>query len=184
MLLLGSEVSGRTLGIVGAGRIGTAVGLRSLGFGMRVLYTDGRTNAILEEQVRAERVPLFALLKRADYVTLHVPLLLKTTHLIGEKELRRMKASAVLINTSRGPVVDEKALVVALQSGWIAGAGLDVLTSEPPEQDNPLLLAKNCFITPHISWATRAARQRLLKVAVENVVAFLAGKPQNIVNNA
>jgi glycerate dehydrogenase len=122
--------------------------------------------------------------RESDVLSLHCPLTSENKGIVNEQRLAMMKTSAFLINTSRGPLVDEQALAQALNNEQIAGAGLDVLTSEPPDKDNPLLSAKNCFITPHISWATRAARARLLKVAVENVAAFLEGKPQNVVNGA
>jgi len=129
-------------------------------------------------------VGLDDLFRQSDVVSLHCPLTSENKRLVNEQRLGMMKEGAFLINTSRGPLVDELALARALNDERIAGAGLDVLTSEPPGKDNPLLSAKNCFITPHISWATHAARQRLLKVAVENVTAFLAGKPRNVVNKA
>jgi glycerate dehydrogenase len=127
-------------------------------------------------------VGLEELFRRSDVISLHCPLTPETTGLVNAERLRLMKPSAFLINTGRGPLVDERALADALNSGRIAGAGLDVLSSEPPPADHPLLTARNCCITPHIAWATRAARQRLLNIAVENVRAFLAGTPQNVVN--
>ena len=127
-------------------------------------------------------VGLEELFRQSDVVSLHCPLTPETHKLVNAERLALMKPSAYLINTSRGPLVDEPALAEALNAGRIAGAGLDVLSTEPPPADNPLLTAKNCCITPHIAWATRAARQRLLDTAVANVRAFLAGKPQNVVN--
>lgn len=118
----------------------------------------------------------------ADVVSLHCPLTPQTDRLVNEERLALMKSTAFLVNTSRGPLIDEQALAEALNDGKIAGAGLDVVTTEPPAQDNPLLKAKNCYITPHIAWATRSARERLLRVAVENVAAFLDGRPHNVVN--
>ena len=123
------------------------------------------------------------LFRQSDVVSLHCPLTPATHKLVNADRLALMKPSAFLINTSRGPLVDEAALAEALNAGRIAGAGLDVLSTEPPPADNPLLRAKNCCMTPHIAWATRAARQRLLDIAVANVRAFLAGTPQNVVNN-
>jgi glycerate dehydrogenase len=122
--------------------------------------------------------------RNSDVVSLHCPLTPQTEKVVNKQRLALMKKTAFLINAGRGPLVDEQALADALNNGTIAGAGLDVLSSEPPAKDNPFLRAKNCFITPHIAWATRSARQRLLKVVVDNVAAFLAGKPQNVVNKA
>jgi glycerate dehydrogenase len=129
-----------------------------------------------------ELVDLDTLFSRSDVVSLHCPLTSETQHLINAARLARMKPSAFLLNTSRGPLVDEPALAEALNSGQIAGAGLDVLGAEPPAADNLLLRARNCFVTPHIAWATRAARERLMHVAVANVQGFLRGKLQNVVN--
>jgi glycerate dehydrogenase len=128
-----------------------------------------------------ENVALDDLFGRADVVTLHCPLTPQTQQLVSAARLARMKPGAFLINTGRGPLVDEAALADALNAGRIAGAGLDVLAQEPPAADNPLLSARNCIITPHIAWATLAARQRLMDITVANVQAFLAGRPQNLV---
>lgn len=174
------ELAGLTMGIVGFGRIGRAAAQMALALGMEVIAYDVAEPADVPEGCRL--VGLDDIFRESDVVSLHCPLTSENKGLVSEERLAMMKESAFLINTSRGPLVDEQALAKALNERRIAGAGLDVLTSEPPEKDNPLLSAKNCFITPHISWATRAARQRLLKVAVENVAAFLAGKPQNVVN--
>jgi glycerate dehydrogenase len=174
------ELEGLTMGIVGFGRIGRATAQVALALGMKVIAYDIVEPADVPEGCRL--VGLDDIFRESDVVSLHCPLTSENKGLVSEERLAMMKESAFLINTSRGPLVDEKALARALKGERIAGAGLDVLTSEPPEKDNPLLTAKNCFITPHISWATRAARERLLKVAVENVAAFLAGKPQNVVN--
>jgi glycerate dehydrogenase len=127
-------------------------------------------------------VGLEDLFRQSDVVSLHCPLTPETHHLVNAERLSWMKPSAFLINTSRGPLVDEQALAEALNAGRLAGAGLDVLSTEPPPPDTPLLRAKNCSITPHIAWATRAARQRLLDTVVANVRSFLAGTPQNVVN--
>ena len=129
-----------------------------------------------------EPADLEALLSQSDVVTLHVPLTPETEGLMNEARLSQMKPTAFLINTSRGPVVDEAALAAALKQGRIAGAGLDVLSEEPPPAGHPLLGVKNCLITPHVAWATRAARGRLLDTAIENVEAFLRGDPQNVVS--
>jgi len=176
------ELAGLTMGIVGFGRIGTATAQIALAFGMDVIAYD--IDVPTEVPHGCRFVELDEVFRQCDVLSLHCPLTAENKGLVNEQRLALMKQSAFLINTSRGPLVDEPALAQALNDGRIAGAGLDVLTSEPPEKDNPLLLAKNCFITPHISWATHAARQRLLTVAVENVAAFLAGKPQNIVSRA
>ncbi len=127
-------------------------------------------------------VELETLFRESDVVSLHCPLTPQTAKLVNARRLALMKPTAFLLNTSRGPLVDEPALAEALNSGRIAGAALDVLSVEPPPADNPLLTARNCLITPHLAWATRAARSRLMQIAVENVRAFLQGKPQNVVN--
>lgn len=166
------ELSGLTLGIVGSGRIGRTAGKIGEAFGMKVVYASrsgGR--AELEKVMRA-----------ADVLSLHCPLTDDTRHLINATTLGWMKPTAFLINTSRGPLIDDAALADALNASRLAGAGLDVLSAEPPPAGNPLFAAKNCVITPHIAWATHAARARLLDMAVENVRAFLAGRPQNVVN--
>ena len=134
------------------------------------------------ESTSVRFVGLEELFRQSDAISLHCPLTKDTFGLVNAERLRMMKPSAFLINTGRGPLVDERALAAALNAGQIAGAGLDVLSAEPPPADNPLLTARNCCITPHIAWATRAARQRLLDTAVENVRAFLAGSPRNVVN--
>ena len=130
----------------------------------------------------AAEVGLEPLFRQSDVVSLHCPLTPETKNLVNAERLTWMKPTAFLLNTSRGPLVDEAALAAALNSGRLAGAGLDVLSLEPPSADNPLLHAKNCFVTPHLAWATRAARARLMQTAVANVRAFLEGKPQNVVN--
>ncbi len=177
------ELAGLTMGIIGFGRIGRAVARLAAAFGMSVLAHDEYAQTTAPPGV--EFVELDEIFRRSDVVTLHCPLTAETEKLVNAERLGLMKRSAFLINTSRGPVLDEQALADALDSGQIAGAGLDVLTTEPPQAENPLLTAdteKNCFITPHIAWATRAARARLLETVVENVRKFLAGHPQNMVN--
>ena len=182
MLLLGESVTGATLGIVGAGRIGAAVAERSKGFKMKILYADTVPNETIEKDLRAKRVALNELLKQSDFVTLHVPLLPETIHLVGARELGMMKKTAFLINTCRGPVVDEKALVVALQSGRIAGAGLDVYENEPDIEPG-LKDLKNVVLLPHIGSATVEARTKMAVMAAENLVAGLKGeRPPNLVN--
>jgi glycerate dehydrogenase len=172
------ELAGLTMGIVGYGRIGRTVANVALAMGMNVLAYEKA--AVTDANVRF--VELDALLSQSDVVSLHCPLTAETQNLVNAERLAMMKRTAYLINTGRGPLVDERALADALRAGQIAGAGLDVLTAEPPPADHPLLTAPNCCITPHIAWATRAARARLLDVTVANIRAFLAGKPQNVVN--
>jgi glycerate dehydrogenase len=174
------ELAGMTMGIVGFGRIGRATAAVAGAFGMNVLVYDV---SLPPEQPGGVRfVALEELFRRSDVVSLHCPLTPATEKLINAERLAMMKPSAYLINTGRGPLVDEAALAEALGADRLGGAGLDVLSVEPPPADNPLLGAKNCWITPHIAWATHAARQRMLDIAVANVRAFLAGRPQNIVN--
>ena len=137
---------------------------------------------IQDELSPQEMVTLEEIFRRADVVSLHCPLTPHTGNIVNDRNLALMKETAFLINTSRGPLIDEQALAEALNNGRIAGAGLDVLAVEPPDEQNPLLKARNCYVTPHIAWATRAARARLLNIAVENVAAFVEGKPENVVN--
>ena len=173
------ELDGLTMGVIGFGRIGRAVGELGAAFGMKVLACDPTAAAIPEF---ARMVDLDSVFRESDVVSLHCPLTPQTANLANMHRLSLMKPTAFLLNTSRGPLVDGPALADALNSGRIAGAAMDVLSKEPPPPDNPLLTARNCLITPHLAWATRAARSRLMKIAVENVRAFLQGKPQNVVN--
>jgi glycerate dehydrogenase len=172
------ELAGLTLGIVGLGQIGRAVARLAQAFGMRVIGHTRTTRAC--EGV--EPMELDLLFRTSDVVSLHCPLTPETRHLVDAGRLALMKPTAFLLNPSRGPLVDEQALADALNQGRIAGAALDVLAAEPPAPENPLLATKNCLITPHIAWATRASRQRLMDEAVQNVQAFLAGKPRNVVS--
>jgi len=182
MLFLGGDITGKTLGILGAGRIGTAVGLKSVGFRMNVLYADPVQNADLEEKIGARRVDMDTLLKESDYVSVHVLLNEETRHLIGERELGLMKKTAYLINTSRGPVIDEEALVRALRDGQIAGAGLDVFEDEPALKPG-LADLPNVVIPPHIASATIETRGKMAQMAATNLVMMLQGKtPPNCVN--
>ncbi len=174
------ELTGLTLGIIGYGRIGRAVGQLGSALGMHILVNDNVTPTDLEGNIKS--VELDALFQQSDIVSLHCPLTPKTERLVSWKQLEMMKPTAFLINTSRGPLIDEMALAGALNKGMIAGAGLDVLVQEPPVADNPLLAARNCYITPHIAWATLSARKRLLETTVDNIKAFLNGSPQNVVN--
>jgi glycerate dehydrogenase len=174
------ELDGLTLGIVGMGRIGSAVAAAGRAFGMHVLAYDPTAPRTAGANVRW--VELDELFASSDVVSLHCPLTDATRGIVSGVRLASMKPSAFLVNTSRGPLVDEPALAAALQAGRIAGAGLDVLSVEPPPPDHPLLRARNCFVTPHIGWATTAARQRLMEGVIENVNAFIAGRPIHVVN--
>jgi len=171
--LLGLELHGATLGIIGFGKIGQAVASRARGFGMRVLCA---TRTPIGTDL-GEPTALDDLLTSSDIVSLHVPLSAETTHMIGEREFRLMKPTAFLINTARGPIVDQPALVRALHEGWIAGAGLDVTETEPIPPDDPLLRAPNCVLLPHIGSATLATRSRMANMAVDNCLAGLVGEP-------
>ncbi|MGQ9620575.1 MAG: D-2-hydroxyacid dehydrogenase [Bacteroidales bacterium] len=170
------ELDGLTLGLIGYGRIGKAVAAIGAAMGMKIIVHD------LFDTPGAEKVSLNDLLQRSDIISLHCPLTNDTKGLINSERIKLMKPTAMLINTARGPLIVDADLAQALNEGRIANAGLDVLTVEPPPADNPLLKAKNCIITPHIAWATKSARMRLLNIAVENVKAYQNSKPQNIVN--
>lgn len=176
-----SELNGKILGIIGFGSIGSRVAEIGESFGMRILVYS-RTKKDLSGFKTAESVDLDTLLKNSDFITCHCPLTPETTGLINKKTLSAMKQTAVLINTSRGPVVDEQALADALNADKISGAAVDVLGAEPATRDNPLLSAKNCIITPHIAWAAKETRARLISILEENLNAYLNGKPQNKVN--
>ncbi len=175
-LLLGHDVYGATLGILGMGRIGAAVARRATGFGMRVIYHSRRRHEEVEAALGATYVDLNTLLQEADVLSIHTPLTPETYHLIGEAELRRMKPTAILVNTARGGVVDPKALYRALQEGWIAYAALDVTEPEPIPPDDPLLTLPNCIVVPHIGSATQATRRRMALIAAENLIAGVQGK--------
>lgn len=182
MLLLGQDVSRKTLGIIGAGRIGTAMALKSKGFNMDILYVNHQKNEQLETELHAKKTSLSDLLKRSDIVSLHVPLTDETKYMISEDELKEMKESAILINTSRGPVVDENGLLKALKKDWIFGAGLDVYEHEPQIPDE-LLQLDNVVLLPHIGSATKETRSNMAVMAAENLIAGLNGKhPPNCVN--
>jgi len=176
------ELRGLTLGIIGFGQIGQAVARLARCFGLHVLAHRRPRHLADGDWVDIEFVDLDALFGRSDVVSLHCPLTPETAGLIGPDSLRRMKPSAFLLNTSRGPLVDEAALAEALDSGRIAGAGLDVLSREPPLPDNPLLRARNCLVTPHLAWASGAARTRLMTAAARNLHAFQTGHPLNRVD--
>lgn len=176
------ELAGKTMGIIGFGHIGQKVGDVATAFGMNIIGNSRtRTDQSARSNFRWAEIP--ELLEQADVVSIHCPLFPETQGLINAENLKRMKSSAYLINTSRGPIVNDDALADALNNGTIAGAGIDVLSAEPPQADNPLFKAKNCIITPHIAWATKEARMRLMDMVVSNVAAFINGKPVNVVNN-
>jgi len=175
MLLLGKDVWGATIGIIGAGRIGQAVGRRAKGFNMRILYWSRRRKKEFEEEVGAIFVPLETLLRESDYITLHVPLTSETYHLLGEREFAMMKDDAILINTARGEVVDERAMIKALKSRKLFAAALDVFYGEP--NVNPELLSlPNVVLTPHIGSATETTRRKMAEMVCEDVVRVLRGE--------
>ncbi len=173
------ELDGLTFGIVGWGRIGQATADIARAMGMKILASS-RTPKPPRDGV--EFVDTDTLFRRADVVSLHCPLTPETKNLVNAERLALMKPTALLLNTSRGPLLDEAAVAAALNSGNIAAAGLDVLSTEPPKADNPLLAARNCLITPHQAWAAKAARARLMETTVANVKAFISGTTQNVVN--
>lgn len=182
-MMAGRDVYNTTIGVVGAGRIGYAVAKRAAGFSMKILFYDVVPRPEIERDFGAKKVELDTLLKESDFVSIHVPLMKETHHLINEQKLRLMKKTAYLINNSRGPVVDEKALYKALKERWIAGAGLDVFEQEPIPADSPLLKFDNVVVAPHISSASLETRARMAEMVAENLVAFFEGKkPPNLVN--
>lgn len=183
MLLLGTDLYGATLGIIGFGRIGQAVARRAIGFNMKVLYySRSRVAKQIEEELKATYVDLNTLLKESDFVTLHLPLTKQTYHLIGEEQLKLMRKESYLINTARGPIVDEKALVKALKENWIRGAALDVFENEP-QIEPELLELENVVLAPHIGSASYATRAKMSVMAAENIVKALKGEvPPNLVN--
>lgn len=176
-----TELDGKTIGIIGFGSIGSRVAQIAETFGMKVLV-NSRSEKDLSAFKTAKQVELEELLSESDYITCHCPLTPSTENLINENTLSKMKNTAILINTSRGPVVDENALANALNNEKIAGAALDVLRSEPADASNPLLTAKNCVITPHIAWAAKETRARLLSILDKNIKCYLSGNTQNKVN--
>lgn len=178
---IGQDITGRTLGVIGAGRIGVNFALKSIGFQMKVVYADVVENKILNEKLNARRVTLEELLGISDFISLHIPLMPQTKHIIGEKQFGLMKPTAVLINTSRGPIVDEQALMKALQTKKIAAAGLDVYENEPKPVEG-LLKLPNVVVCPHIASATLGTRTKMAIMAAENLIAVLQGKePPNAV---
>lgn len=182
MLMLGQDVSNKTLGVIGTGRIGTAVAQKSKGFNMNILYVDKQVNKTLENDLGAKKVSLFELLKKSDYITLHVPLNDMTYHLIGKKEFNMMKENTIIINTARGPIIDEKALYVALKEKKIFGAGLDVYEHEPKILEE-LKKLKNVILQPHSASATFETRSNMAIIAAKNMIAGLKGEiPPNCIN--
>lgn len=183
MMLTGQDVHGATIGIVGMGRIGEAVARRAAGFAMNIIYASRRRHPEVEDKLAATWLPLDALLQRADFVVLLTPLTDETRHLIGRRELEQMKPTATLINTARGPIVDEQALEWALRSGHIWAAGLDVFEREPIAPDHPLLQLHNVVLLPHIGSASIQTRLRMARLAAHNLrVALCGGDPPNRVS--
>lgn len=173
-----AELAGKKFGIVGYGSIGQAVGRIAAAFGMDVCVHSSKPAELLPGVTKMDIDELF---ESCDVISLHCPLTDDTRNLADSRRIALMKPTAILINTARGPLVDEAALASALKEGKLRGAGLDVLCSEPPAHDNPLISAPRCIVTPHISWATKEARERLLRQAVDNVEAFISGSPVNVV---
>lgn len=173
------ELAGKTLGIIGFGQIGQAVARIGLALGMHIIFNNSSKK---QTDILARQVDLDTLLAESDFISINCPLTNENPGFINEAAISKMKKSAFLVNTGRGPLINEADLADALNNGRIAGAGLDVLSTEPPATDNPLPQAKNCFITPHIAWATFEARERLIKIAVKNLESFIEGHPQNVVN--
>ena len=183
MTLLGQDVHGATLGIIGMGRIGSAVARRAGGFGMKVIYTDVARNKQSEAELGIEYVDLDSLLAKSDFITLHTNLTPETHHLIGRNQFEKMKETAILVNASRGPIVDNMALYEALRSGKISYAALDVTEPEPIPADHPLLTLENVIVVPHIASASVATRTRMGLMAADNLIAGLKGEmPPNPVN--
>lgn len=182
MLMLGQDVSDKTLGIIGTGRIGTSFALKSIGFNMKILYTDKYNNKLLEKKLNAKKVKKEELIQNCDFISIHLPLNKSTYHTIGLRELKKMKKTAVLINTSRGPIIDENALIKALEEKWIFGAGLDVYENEP--KINPKLFKlKNVIIQPHSASATYKTRSNMSIIVAKNMIQGLSGKiPENCIN--
>lgn len=175
-----TELAGKTLGIIGFGRIGQKVAEIGHAFGMRIIYHNrSRKQNPFDWSIEKEMETVF---RESDFLSLHCPLTIENKEFVNLSLLGSMKPSSFLVNTGRGGLINENDLATALNTGMIAGAGLDVLSTEPPSPGNPLLKAQNCFISPHMAWATFEARSRLMQIAIENLVAFLEGKPQNIVN--
>ncbi|MDO4779419.1 MAG: D-2-hydroxyacid dehydrogenase [Bacteroides sp.] len=174
------ELRGKKIGLIGLGNIGYNTARIAIGFGMEVYAYTSKSVFQLPPEIK--KLDLDGIFKECDIVSLHCPLTPETRGLVNKTRLELMRPSSIIINTGRGPLIVEQDLADALNSGKIYAAGLDVLSSEPPKADNPLLAAKNCFITPHIAWATAEARERLMSIAIENVKSYIAGNPTNVVN--
>lgn len=182
-LLMGQDIYGATLGLIGLGRIGYAVAKRAKGFDMDLQYYDVFRNEAAEKELGIKYVELDELIISSDFISIHVPLTPETKHLINKDSLKKMKNTAILVNTARGPIVDEKSLYEAIVNGEIAGAGLDVTDPEPMELDNPLLTLDNVIVVPHIASASYATRNKMAKMAAHNIIAGLKGEcPPNILN--
>jgi len=182
-MMLGVELKGKTLGVVGLGRIGSRVAEIGKAFGMKIIYYDVKRNVDLEKALGAEYRDLDTLLQEADVVSIHVPLTKETHHMINEERLKKMKKTAILVNTARGAIIDTNALVKALTEGWIAGAGLDVFEQEPLPPNHPLTSFKNVVLVPHIGSATYEARHAMAELVAENLIAFYEGRePPTLVN--
>ena len=174
-----NELSGKTLGVIGLGTIGRKLAKVADALGMKIVAAHQSSMNRLELPFEVEWLPVDDVFARADFLSLNCPLTQETDKIVNTERLQKMKNTAILINTGRGPLIDEQALADALNRGTISGAGLDVLSSEPPAEDNPLLTAKNCVITPHIAWASREARDRLIAIAKDNLSAYLSGISRN-----
>ncbi|MDX9801844.1 MAG: D-glycerate dehydrogenase [Spirochaetia bacterium] len=182
MQFIGGDITGAVLGIVGAGRIGTAMALKSKGFKMKVLYCDSIANKVLEDEVKGEKVSFEYILENSDYISIHTPLIPETRHLFGIEQFRKMKRTAYIINTARGPIIDEKSLVEALKSGLIAGAGIDVYEKEPIAEPELEALI-NVVMTPHTASATVSSRNGMAVKAALNLIAMVKGEvPQDCLN--
>ena len=174
------ELAGKKIGIVGLGNTGMKTARIALAFGMEVCAFTSKSPLQLPPEIK--KAELDELFRECDIISLHCPLTGQTREMVNARRLGLMKPTAILINTGRGPLVNEQDLADALNSGHIYAAGIDVLSQEPPRADNPLLTARNCYITPHIAWASTAARERLMRIAVDNVKAYMEGKPVHVVN--
>lgn len=174
------ELRDKKIGLVGLGNTGYTTARVAIGFGMQVYALTSKSHFQLPPEIK--KMDLDQLFNECDIISLHCPLTPETHELVNARRLALMKPNAILINTGRGPLVNEQDLADALNSGKIYAAGVDVLSSEPPRADNPLLTAKNCYITPHIAWASTEARERLMNIAISNLQAYISGTPENVVN--
>jgi glyoxylate reductase len=182
MLMLGQDISNKNLGIIGTGQIGTSFALKSIGFNMNILYYDEKRNPKIEKELNAKKVEKLDLIKNSDFISIHLPLNKSTYHFIGTNELKNMKNNTILINTSRGSIIDEKALAMALKEKWIFGAGLDVYENEP-KVNSKLLNLNNIIIQPHSASATYKTRSKMAIIAAKNMIQGLNGKiPINCIN--